>query len=260
MALLAAPAAARPPEVAALPELARIDDVGPTVVILRGSDLTKKRAARMERLARRVYLDLERRFIDTTKKEERPAIDVCMFETTAAYTAFVRRALGAGDWSTMGFYLPSERLVMVNLGKSVGNLRHELAHPLLGDDYPDIPSWLNEGIGSLYGTVRDRDDGIRFVVNYRLRHLRQARAADTVPTLEQVAASTRAEVYGPRAMVYYGLSRYLLLYMDRKGELSDFYGEMRDYNGADALARLQKRVDWTEFLKWVDGLKLRGEG
>ena len=53
-----------------------------------------------------------------------------------------------------GVYLEFTHHATVRDNASVGNLRHELVHPLLGDDYPAIPAWLNEGIASLYGSAK----------------------------------------------------------------------------------------------------------
>jgi hypothetical protein len=248
----------RHPRVSAQKELARITDLGPTVVILRGNELSKKRAKRMAYIARRVYQDLDRRFIDTSDERPRPPVDLCLFETTAAYRAFVMEVFGEGDHSDMGFYVPGRRLVVANLAKSVGNLRHELAHPLLGDDFPRIPSWLNEGLASLYGNVHQRSRTIDFVVNYRLAHLRQAREAQRLPTLRALASSTHGDVHGPDALAYYAVSRYVLLYLDRRGKLSEFYEAMRSLpDGPDPSAQLElleRYVDYDAFLKWSDDL------
>jgi hypothetical protein len=64
-------------------------------------------------------------------------------------------------------------------------------------------------------------------VNYRLRDLQSALAAGELPTLDELAASTPSDVRGPRAMVWYALARYLLLYVDRAGKLGEMYGKLR---------------------------------
>ena len=53
------------------------------------------------------------------------------------------------DW---GFYLPDKRTAIANVDASIGNLRHELVHPLIGDDFPGMPMWMNEGMAALYGS------------------------------------------------------------------------------------------------------------
>lgn len=232
----------------------------PTPVALRG-DLSAKRARQMERVARAVIDDVGRRFAQPAAAASHPVVDVCLFETSAHYQAFVSEIYGPGEiHSDMGFYVPSLRLVLVNLQRGVGNLRHELAHALVGDDYPAIPAWFNEGIGSLYGTARIEKSGVRFLVNYRLRDLQQALRSDTVPSLHTLAHSDRLTVYGPQAMLFYATARYLLLYLDHKGSLSTLYRELRssDSSSAAHLAILQRHVDEPAFVAWAKTLRWRG--
>lgn len=239
----------------AQPELARITDLGATPVILRGH-LSKRRAQKMERYAREVYRDLARRFLRESNTKHAP-VQVCLFDSDRAYHAFARAIQDDRSYSSWGFYLPSKRLVIANLAQSVGNLRHELAHPLLGDDYPDIPAWLNEGIASLYGNVQRRRGGLRFTVNYRLRHLREAKAQGRLPGLSALANSGRAQLYGAEAMTYYALSRYVLLYLDRRDQLSALYKQLRDgpKSRKAHLRALRARIDEARFIRWTTRLK-----
>src|SRR5262245_61578293 len=82
-------------------------------------------------------------------RDKAAPVTLCLTGTTADYQAFTRAF--ADVPSDLGFYRPDLRVGVANLGRGAGNLRHELVHPLVGDDYPEIPSWLNEGLGSLYG-------------------------------------------------------------------------------------------------------------
>ena len=249
--------AAEHPAVSALPVLGRIERPGATRIVIRGA-LPKKLARRMVRLAGGVAADVERRFLTGEDKSGLPPVDLCLFATQKTYDAFVAKAYPEDrDPSPLGFYLPGRRLIVANVGRSPGNLRHELAHALLGDDWPDMPDWINEGLGSLYGTAAWQKKGFRFLVNYRLRHLKAAKRAGDLPDLHDLAESGRMQIYGPRAMVWYGLSRYVLLYLDRRGELTKFIRELRA--GAPTAGRqralLTRYVDWGRFLKWVDRLK-----
>ena len=242
-----------------LPVIARIDDAAPTAFILRGR-LTKKRSAAMERMAKNIIADVARRFVgnDAEGAKDDP-VDVCLFENDADYSAFSQIT---GDRDTMlGFHLPGQRLIVANLGRSVGNLRHELVHPLMGDAFASsgraLPAWFNEGLGSLYGSSRVRKDNVTFLVNYRLRDVRKAIRAGNLPTLQEISESGRAELYGNRSMTYYGTARYLLLYMAAEGTLGAFY---RDLQSEEATADrqhelLEKYVDEKRFVRWTRRLK-----
>ena len=236
---------------AALPELARVEGPGATVLVLRG-ELGRKRAPALVALARAVYADLGRRFLRADPDAEPRPVDVCLFATTAAYRAIAAEAVGGELPSELGFYLPGERLVLVNLERGLGNLPHEIAHPILEDDFPGLPAWMNEGIASLYGGSVATRAGVRFRVNYRHRHLRAAAAAGTLPGLDELAASSWADVHGEEAMTWYALARTVLLYLESRSELEAFYAEIRD--GADPGDRLRARVDARAFSRWSAAL------
>jgi len=241
-----------PADVEALPLIVRLDAAA-TPVVVRGQ-LSSSRAKLAQTEAARVIDDVSRRFLRRDAVTRRLPVDLCLFDTEPQYVAFVARVCAnGGGCSPLGFYVPQQRLIVANLGRSVGNLRHELTHALIGDDFPKIPAWFNEGIAALYGTVRRDGRGYRWVVNYRLRDVKAALAEGTLPTLPQLARATDHDVYGPRKMVYYGLARHLLLYLEQQGKLRDFYIGMRDSAiTVDAQAALlAETVDEKVFLEWV---------
>jgi hypothetical protein len=260
----AAPAAAqqRAPALQAaverLPVVARLDG-GRTRFVLRGS-LAPGRAAEMEALARAVIRDVQRRFVGTAGDGvARPPVDVCLFDDERAYVELAEVAWsGSDEPSMMGFYDPSDRLIVANLRRSVGNLRHEIVHPLLGDHFPELPAWLNEGLAALYGTSRPSGDRFEFLVNYRLRHVRAAIARRELPTLAEMAASSEADLYGPESGTYYGTARYLLLYLDSLGRLDDLYREMRAQGptAEHQTALLTRMIDYAGFVAWTRTLRI----
>lgn len=235
-----------------LPELGTITR-GRTRVVVRG-EVTRARAKEALALVDQVIADVQRRFTAPTKTPDRD-ITLLLLPDDARFAKVARDAFG-GMPSDMGFYRPDHRVALANLGNSIGNLRHELVHPLLGDDFPLIPAWLNEGIAALYGTARPtRRGGFEFLVNYRLRDLQKALAAGTAPTLDQLAASTSDDVRGDRAMVWYATARYVLLFVDRTGKLGELYARLRSAAGDPRAQRtiLGEYVDEAAFHKWARG-------
>ena len=252
----------RHPRVSKEPVLARIEEEGQTPIVMRGK-IEKKRAKQMEQLARAVQRDVTRRFLSDKDKSGLPPVDLCLFASTRSYREFVEEIFGKGyDVSDWGFYVPRRRLVVANIGASRGNLRHELTHALLGDDFPDMPDWLNEGLGSLYGSAVRTKKGFRFLVNYRLRHLRQKLKAGLLPDLDELANSTRQDVYGLNSLAYYALSRYLLLYLDHKGKLEEFVRKLRKgpLTPGRQLKLLEEYVDYDAFIKWTKKLRIKPRG
>lgn len=236
--------------------LGRLEATGGTRLVLRGPQ-RGARATQLVSLAKAVQADVAQRFLSATDKSGLPPVELCLFETAKSYDAFVA-ALGDGPApSELGFFSPARRLVVANVGLSIGNLRHELAHALLNDDFPDIPAWLTEGVGALYGTAKLEKAGFRFLVNYRLRHLREARAAGKLPDLAAIARSGPAEVYGEDVLAWYAVSRYLLLYLDARGTLSKCFAELRAAKSAETqLEVLRRFVEFDAFLSWSATLRL----
>ena len=218
-------------------------------VTVRG-EVTKKQAALA--LVQSIVADVERRFTATRDKPDAP-VTILLFSDPARYRE-VAETTGPliSEW---GFYLPDRRLAIANLGASIGNLRHELVHPLLGDDYPDIPAWLNEGIASLYGSATPGKHGFSFLVNYRLRDLQHALASNTLPTLAALTKTTSADLHGDDAMMYYAYARYVLLYADRKGTLRELYAELRANKPSKHGEILARYIDEQAFRAWARKLR-----
>ena len=234
-----------------LPVLARLER-GRARVSVRGPVARAKQRA-MVRVADQVITDVARRFI--AKGDPHADIQLCLFPDDASYrtatTAFDGRSPSA--W---GFYRGDLRVALANLGASVGNLRHELVHPLIGDDFPRIPAWLNEGIAALYGTAKWNGKRFEFLVNYRLADVKKAIKDNTLPTIAELAASTDADVRGPRAMTFYGMARYVLLFVEQQGKLSQLYADLRDAKDTAAHAKiLAGYVDDAKFVAWAKKLR-----
>jgi hypothetical protein len=219
-------------------------------VVVRGQ-LTRRQLKPALALVDGVVADVHRRFGAGPAKP----LTLCLLGDADAYT---RAASAFGDIpSDWGFYRPDLRIAIANVGQSIGNLRHELVHPLLGDDFPAIPAWLNEGIAALYGTARPTTKGFTFLVNYRLRDLQRALRRGELPTLAELAASTDEDVRGARAATFYAMSRYVLLYAERHGSLGALYAAMRDASGdVDAQrAVLEHYIDERAFRAWAAKLR-----
>jgi hypothetical protein len=256
VALVAAPAHAAPrtkqmqATIDAVPELATVAR-GRTRIVVRGN-VPKAKQKELVELVEHVVADVQRRFLDA-KGDPHQEVTLLLFSDDKRY-----REVGAvfgpipSDW---GYYRDEQRLAIANVGVSIGNLRHELAHPLVGDDFPNIPTWLNEGIGALYGTAQWSRGRFEFLVNYRLRDLQRALAAGTLPTIAELAGSSDEDVHGDRAMVYYAMGRYVLLYLDRQGKLGKLYAELRAAPDSAQRKILAAYVDDKAFRTWAKQLK-----
>jgi len=216
-------------------------------------EVAAKQEKQVVQLVEAIVSDVEKRFTQPTKTAD-PTVTLQLFATADRYREEAAK-LGEPIPSDWGFYRPDKRLALANLEAGIGNLRHELVHPLLGDDFPGIPSWLNEGIAALYGSSKLGKHGFTFVVNYRLRDLQRALKAGTLPSLHDLATSSFEEFHGERAMVYYAYARYVLLYLDRKGKLSALYADLRAADPAKQAEVLASYVDEKDFRRWAKSLR-----
>ncbi|MDH5681850.1 MAG: hypothetical protein OEZ36_09695, partial [Spirochaetota bacterium] len=161
-----------------------------------------------------------------------------------------------------GYYLSSRRSMIMNISTGLGTLVHELCHPLLEEDFPGIPSWLDEGIGSLFEAC-SCGEHIYGYVNWRLPVLKEVLREGRYVPLRKVFSTTREEFYNDAKGAHYAEARYFCLYMQEKKVLRRFYKSFRDNQGNDntGIVFVEKAFggkklediekDW---LIWVKGL------
>jgi len=195
-----------------------------------------------------------------TRRPRRP-IRIYCFRDHASYEFYVRDFYGRAPTTPYGFYMASERKMVLNLATGTGTLAHEIVHPLIGEDFPGVPAWFNEGFASLFESTKPDANG-RLVgrSNWRLRDLKRAR--DEVP-LKTLMGTTTEEFYGDDRGVHYAMARYFCLYLQRQGLLDRFYREFRatvsdDPTGVGALERVTRKplADFEkEWRSWIAELR-----
>ncbi len=169
-------------------------------------------------------------------KKPSEAITVYLFGDAATYGAFCKTALGEPCISVYGFYWPSERWMVMNAGLGIGTLTHELVHPLVEADFPRAPTWLNEGIASIFEAPSLPKPGeIHGVKNWRLPRLRAAlgsgeRAKALPHTLFGMSDATFRD---DDESLHYSLARYFCQWLDERGKLWEFYHAYRDARTED---------------------------
>ena len=166
--------------------------------------------------------------------DKRPdqAISVYLFPNAKQYDAYCQKQLGAPCISVYGFYRPDLRRIVMNAEPGLGTLTHELVHPIIDTDFPQAPTWLNEGIASLYeAPVMPRAGEIHGRKNWRHPRLLQALASKDerqLVTLERLFALSDAEFRGAHEDLNYALARYFCQWLDAQDELWPFYRGWRD--------------------------------
>lgn len=166
------------------------------------------------------------------------AISVYLFSSTERYEAYCRERLGEPCISVYGFYRPDLRRIVMNASLGLGTLTHELVHPIIETDFPAAPTWLNEGIASLYeAPVIPRRGEIHGRKNWRYPRLAGAVASRdqrALATVDRLFALGDVEFRGEHEALNYALARYFCQWLDARGKLWPFYRRWRDEHAKDA--------------------------
>jgi hypothetical protein len=121
----------------------------------------------------------------------------------------------------------------MNIATGGGTLVHEIVHPFIASNFPDCPSWFNEGLASLYEQARDRDGHIAGLTNWRLRGLHAAIRDGELPSFEKLCGTTTRQFYDHDRGTNYAQARYLCYYLQEHGLLVKFYRAFRRHVGTD---------------------------
>lgn len=188
---------------------------------------------------------------------------IFLFKDDATYRYWAKKLYDDTDLSRFGYYKPNSKVMLMNISTGTGTLVHEMTHALVRYDFPDIPSWFNEGLGSLYERCSLNNGSILGYVNWRLPDLQEAIHENSYTNLDKLVATNEDEFYGNRSGFNYAQARYLCMYMQEKGVLKNFYKTFRDNYAEDNTGKkfLEKifsksleEID-LNYVSWVKSLK-----
>jgi len=191
------------------------------------------------------------------------ATTIFLFKDDKTYRYWAKTLYDDDDLSKYGYYKPSEKTMLMNINTGTGTLVHEMTHALARYDFPDIPSWFNEGLGSLYERCSLNNKTILGYVNWRLPALQDALADKSYTSIERLMKTNWEEFYGDGSDVNYAQARYLCMYLQEQGLLKKYYQNFRDTYNDDNTGRKQmekitgksiSELD-AEYVAWVKTLK-----
>jgi hypothetical protein len=164
------------------------------------------------------------------------AISVYLFPNAATYEAFCTQKYAAPCIAHFGFYQPGDRYMVMNIGLGLGTLTHEIVHPLVEADFPQAPTWINEGIASLFEQPQIPKPGeIHGGKNWR--HPRLERALATTERdkarLDRLFGMSDETFRGDDEALQYAMARYVCQWLDERGKLWPFYHRWRDNVATD---------------------------
>jgi hypothetical protein len=194
------------------------------------------------------------------------ALAVYLFPNAPPYKRYCRAKWNEECLSVFGFYHPDERKLVMNAGPGLGTLTHELVHPIVEADFPDAPTWINEGIASLFeAPMVYRPGEIRGVKNWRHPRLVRAIASQKERAgvrLDALFGMPDDTFRGEDEDLHYAMARYACQWLDQKKELWPFYQRWRDNFASDSTGeKAFTEVDGhtpaeatTDWLRWVNAL------
>jgi hypothetical protein len=198
-------------------------------------------------------------------KKPAEAISVYLFPNGATYEAFCRQKYAAPCIAHFGFYQPGDRYMVMNIGLGLGTLTHEIVHPLVEADFPNAPTWINEGIASVFEQPQIPKAGeIHGGKNWRHPRLKRALSTNErdMARLERLFGMRDETFRGDGEDLHYAMARYFCQWLDERGKLWPFYQRWRD-NVADdptgeksfeAIVGLTPAEAHAVWAKWILGL------
>ncbi len=231
--------------------------VKPFVVIGNESpEVVERRAANtvswaVERLKRQYF-----------PHDPKQIIDVWLFKDNDSYEKYNLELFGAAPHTPYGYYSSANRALVMNISTGGGTLVHEIVHPFIEANFPNCPSWFNEGLASLYEQCSDRDGAIWGATNWRLAGLQETITDRQLPTFEELCGTTTAEFYNSDRGNNYAQARYLCYYLQENDMLATYYRDFlakreEDPSGYRTLVKILGEPDMAEFQKDWEAFVLR---
>ena len=194
-------------------------------------------------------------------KKPSEVITIFLFAGKDNYVPYARGDYPAGDQPYFGYYMPTDRRLVMDINTGTGTLVHELTHALIVYDFPHPPTWFNEGLASLHEQCSVKEDTVVGLTNWRLAGLQAAIVNDKLRPLRDLV--TRRDFYGRLQGANYAQARYFVMYMQTRGLLARFYKHFRSHHtGADADVKAIEHVFdrklpdiEKQFVAWVKTLR-----
>jgi len=166
---------------------------------------------------------------DFFKKKPDYLIKIYLFNDATCYQAYCKKTYGQKPSTPFGFYKHAEKKLIMDISTGTGTLVHEMVHALIAPDFPDVPPWLNEGLGSLYEQCQIEDNGsLKGLINWRYPRLKKAINADNIVKLKDLLEMNEEKFYDKDSDLHYAEARYFCMYLQKKKVLPVFYNQFRD--------------------------------
>ncbi|MCA9691820.1 MAG: hypothetical protein KC636_19605, partial [Myxococcales bacterium] len=157
--------------------------------------------------------------------EEDPVelITAYLFRDADSYERYALELWGEAPDTPYGYYSRRDHALIMNIATGGGTLVHELVHPLMESNFPDCPSWFDEGLASLYEQSAELHGELRGLTNWRLAGLQRAIREGPLPSFEALCATGHRAFYREDPGTNYAQARYLCYWLQEHHLLRRFY-------------------------------------
>lgn len=198
---------------------------------------------------------------DFFSKRPDKLIEIWLFKNERTYRKGAKKWFNDEPDTPYGYYSPEDDALIMNIGPGAGTLSHELVHPYMEANFPNVPAWFNEGLASLYEQPREREGHMWGTTNWRLPGLHSMIRNKTIPSVAKLLETTRDGFYDA-PYDSYAYARFLVQYLQDTGKLRDFYkkfqADTKDRTGKTALAAvvgMELEAFDPVFRKWALALR-----
>jgi hypothetical protein len=198
---------------------------------------------------------------DFFSKRPDKIIEVWLFKNEKTYRKGAKKFFNDEPDTPYGYYSPDDDALVMNIGPGAGTLSHELVHPYMEANFPNVPAWFNEGLASLYEQPRERNGHMWGTTNWRLPGLQKMIKDKSIPSVATLLKTTRNGFY-EASYDSYAYARFLVQYLQDHGKLQEFYrkflADTKDRTGITALEAVlgQDLASFDPvFQKWAAALR-----
>ncbi len=177
---------------------------------------------------------------DYFDKQPDKILVIWLFRNITTYKAGAKKFFDDEPTTPYGYYSSDDNALVMNIGPGAGTLSHELVHPYIEANFPDAPSWFNEGLASLYEQPREREGHMWGTTNWRLPGLTSMITARKLPSLRDLLTTSRDGFYDA-SYDSYAYARFLCQYLQDHGKLREFYRAFvadKDHTGVASLEKI----------------------
>jgi len=193
---------------------------------------------------------------------ERPkgTYDIFLFDGAESYTRHAKAMFGEEPGTPYGYASSVHKALVMNIATGGGTLVHEIVHPYVAANFDDAPTWLNEGLASLYEQSSERDGRIIGLPNWRLEGLQRALARGPIMPFAKLVQTSDAQFRDDDEGLHYAQARYLMQYLQEEGLLQEFvHRALKTQDAAAALKDTLGEKRWrtldATWRRWVMGLR-----